>query len=177
MSRSTRFSPLMTVKKTPFPRQPIPGAVVLPLSLPEPTSQTSRPGTFSQAAQKSRVIRCHHVLWRLELARQEGPWPTLSQWSAVVQNSGSRESRFMWRYCTCIIVSLVPAHKVRYRLSFRLRSRFSRMALLSIDSQSHLLTRSERRGIYTICSWIASLSWTFPIDPAWNGSTRISGSP
>ena len=65
------------------------------------------------------------------------------------------------------------SQRLRYRLSFRLRNRFNRMALLSIDSQSRLLTRSERRGIYIIYSWIASLSWTFPIDPAWNGSTRI----
>jgi hypothetical protein len=68
---------------------------------------------------------------------------------------------------------LTLSHKVRCRLSFRSQSRFNRMASPSIDSQSHSPTRSEPPGTFTICNWIASLSWTFPIDPAWIGLVRI----
>ena len=79
----------------------------------------------------------------------------------------------MWRYCVCILVFLIRPHKVQCRLPFQSQNRFNRMAFPSIDSRSHSLTRSEHLGIYTICNWIGSLSWTFPIDPACNGSARI----
>jgi len=74
---------------------------------------------------------------------------------------------------TYVPASLTLPHNTWCRLSFRSRSRFNRMASPSIDSRSHSPTRSEHPGTSTIYSWIASLSWTSPIDPAWIGLIRI----
>jgi len=67
---------------------------------------------------------------------------------------------------TYVPASLTLPHNTWCRLSFRSRSRFNQMASPSIDSQSHSPTRLEHPGTSTIYSWIASLSWTSPIDPA-----------
>ncbi len=64
--------------------------------------------------------------------------------------------------------SYLGFHLTQYvcRLSSQLPSPFNRMASLSIGSQYQSLTRLERLGTYTICSSIASPSWTFRKNPA-----------
>lgn len=50
-----------------------PRAAVLPLSLPEPTSQTLRPKTSCQVVRRSRCVKCPHVSWRLVAVIRDSP--------------------------------------------------------------------------------------------------------
>ena len=84
----------------------------------------------------------------------------------------ARKSSYV-EVCHYIHLSLTLPYKARCRSSSQSQGRLIQVASPSIDSPFYSPIRLEHPGIYTICSWTASLSWMFLINPAWDGSAPI----